>query len=136
MKVVAGHELDREIHSKVMIQRLLSQEEMEGEAKDVWKEQPLCLFFRSGFRASRDADGKITCTQQLPKYSTEIEAAWKVQEKWRGMTLSDHGRSGWQCTFRAVMPHERDVSADADTAPLAICLAALRLVQELRKDSS
>lgn len=61
-------------------------------------------------------------------YSTEIEAAWKVVEK---LTDSPNphfeisrGRDGWFASFDLDRPFKR-VTAKGETAPHAICLAAL-----------
>ncbi len=69
--------------------------------------------------------------RDIPPYSTDINAAWKVVEKLRedGLYLTMNADafsagypqfnpgSGWWCSFK--------YSALAETAPLAICRAAL-----------
>jgi len=72
----------------------------------------------------------------VPPYSTDIAAAWDVVEKLKGdegVALNsgdfpDYGE-GWHCMFD--YPH----SAYADTAPLAICLAALKSRGVLLEDN-
>jgi hypothetical protein len=73
--------------------------------------------------------------QRLPHYSTNLTAAWQVVEKmaekgWR-VCFSDNGNTHaerWDCRFfREPGTSSKDrVIAICDTAPLAICLAALR----------
>jgi len=72
------------------------------------------------------ADGEWST---IPKYTTDISAAWEVMEKMRksGCLVSVHNVfGGYRST---VVPHEHDAFwGDAPTAPEAICLAALRAV--------
>jgi hypothetical protein len=66
---------------------------------------------------------------EMPHYSTDIAAAWEVIEKLCGETGADVVkvckrdpellRGDWSCNFG------RGFEAFADTAPLAICRAAL-----------
>jgi hypothetical protein len=69
--------------------------------------------------------------------STDIRCAWKVVEQLRGQhcctkLYSDHNYI-WECTMstRFDDPHtgKPPVFGQADTAPLAICLAALKTVR-------
>lgn len=57
----------------------------------------------------------------LPRYSENIAAAWEIAENLR-MQLKPRGGDGWWASVSSVNWIE------ADTAPLAICLAALRSV--------
>lgn len=66
----------------------------------------------------------------IPRYSTSIEAAWMVVEKMFkdgfGFNMfrdQNDAAPEWECEF-----WNRAVSATAPTAPLAICLAALKAV--------
>ena len=68
-----------------------------------------------------------------PRYSDEIAAAWQVVEKmrelgwWPSMYLA--GRKSWRVYFHGHDPaHLASHAASADTAPEAICLAALAAV--------
>ena len=66
----------------------------------------------------------------LGDYSTDISAAWEVVEKLRGkrvMEISITKKSFW-CTVYAT---GRNINEKADTAPLAICRAALLAVMEV-----
>lgn len=69
----------------------------------------------------------------LPAYSTDIAAAWEVVEKvgtgWLYLSLlqdSDKVAGYWRAAFHRLK--ETPQLVDADTAPLAICLAALKAV--------
>ena len=77
-------------------------------------------------------DGLSTMTSYeiVSPYSTNIGAAWQVVEVMhaKGFNVSitaDHGwRTRWECCV--MLPGgDRPNCKDADTAPLAICLAAL-----------
>lgn len=63
----------------------------------------------------------------VPKYSTDISAAWEVVEKlkWAEPEISwSDEQHCWHAMFRK--GRSSGVSSGADTAPLAICLAALK----------
>ena len=76
----------------------------------------------------------------IAEYSTNIAAAWEVVEKLRQqypltkLVAKPHGPAAWQCEFfyssdgRLTLPACDIHLAEADTAPLAICLAALKAV--------
>lgn len=87
--------------------------------------------------------GRLTW-EQTPRYSTDIAAAWQVVEKWRakgeGFQLDSLGFTGvegetdaaWRCSFMdATDGGMEHYSAEAETAPLAICLAALAAVESV-----
>lgn len=70
----------------------------------------------------------------LPEYGTRIEDAWKVVEKMREqgfeMDMGFSTSSGWWALFydhdeNLAYRAEAENYADAETAPLAICCAAL-----------
>lgn len=66
-----------------------------------------------------------------PYYSTEIAAAWKVLEKVQEIgSLQNFGGFGWRCEIHTASPGGRDCAGEADTAPLAICRAALLSVMK------
>lgn len=136
----AGRQLDIEIHSKVFRHKLLSLEEMEAEANEVWKTQPLCRVFLKGFTAWDHFDGTFTFTQQCPAYSSDIRAAWTVVEhmatqgfstniEWKG---SDRE---YPFSAEAFMRQWGDgfqtIGHGLGTLPEAICLAALRCCSRL-----
>ena len=65
-----------------------------------------------------------------PRYSTDISAAWEVVEKFDEFELSKHyGSNHWYCCIGGYC-------GDADTAPLAICKAALKVKGFEPQDSS
>jgi len=64
-----------------------------------------------------------------PKYSTNIEAAWEVVEeiaKQGFMVQIQYRKGAW---IRIFHQSSTKAIATADTAPHAICLAALKVVQ-------
>lgn len=73
----------------------------------------------------RDGD-TLVFTDVLPHYSTDIAAAWLVVEKLRadGCDFDMRIVATWTANFGLDMGL-LSFSADAETAPLAICLAAL-----------
>lgn len=83
-------------------------------------------------------DGYIRCDEcgdyapYWKPYSTDIAAAWKVVDsisiEW-GISLTGVGMV-WRCLFgkRTDIGDGHKVEAEADTAPLAICLAALKAI--------
>lgn len=81
---------------------------------------------------TKDAEGNMRMA--VPFYSTDIAAAWEVVEKLRDTwAIELHGRDGaWSCLVEEgdeVTAHFIAI-AEADTAPLAICLAALKVVEK------
>jgi hypothetical protein len=64
--------------------------------------------------------------REVPYYTTDMSAAWKVIEKFHGYELlgSEHGCI---CTLWIDLNTSR-TSPNCDTAPEAICIAALRAV--------
>lgn len=81
---------------------------------------------------SHSTAGHFIAPEDVPEYSTDIAAAWDVVEAWKGdgslceIVLSrceSHVSTGWRARFGE---SEASWEADAPTAPLAICLAALK----------
>ncbi len=80
--------------------------------------------------------GGTAVGQMPPRYSTDIEAAWKVVEKMLGTHSVDvnaiPGESliQWGATMQKMpfIEHNPEHGACAKTAPLAICLAAMEAV--------
>ena len=83
-----------------------------------------------------DANGDMPMHQMLgrsewegiPRYSTDIAAAWEVVEKMRarGLIVDLTLGAGAYCRIGGFRPFAEERGA---TAPLAICLAALKAVQ-------
>lgn len=59
-----------------------------------------------------------------PKYSTDIAAAWKVVEKFSSRFSMSRDALGWHANMTPFVGGD----CIADTAPHAICLAALKAV--------
>ncbi len=77
----------------------------------------------------------VTGLSQNPMYkpySTSISAAWEVVEKLAMVTIENGGKSVGQPEWSAGFPYAGGlgdwVHGQGDTAPHAICLAALRCV--------
>ena len=75
------------------------------------------------------------CGRNLPHYSTQIADAWLVVEKlqfeFTETVVGWHEIQKWYCALDGHL-HDLDKEhcAYADTAPLAICLAALKAVEK------
>lgn len=74
--------------------------------------------------------------KSIPHYSTDIAAAWEVVEKLyeRGLCVGVSTLHEWktkcECSvYYADMAQRMVANADADTAPHAICLAALKALE-------
>lgn len=65
--------------------------------------------------------------QPVPHYSTDIAAAWEVVEKMdcRTIEITKHANS-YQCVFAYKEYGRFFYELECDTAPMAICLAALK----------
>lgn len=62
-------------------------------------------------------------------YSTSIEAAWEIVDKFEDCQLQKRLDGSWNCLLRN---NESGISIErAGTAPLAICLAFLKLDHEI-----
>jgi hypothetical protein len=68
----------------------------------------------------------------MPFYSTDIAAAWEVVEKMSGGAKDNVVimRTGdqWGCRFRDIESPEKPEFSQAQTAPMAICISALKSV--------
>jgi len=70
---------------------------------------------------------------RIPDYCTDIKAAWEVAEKFEQFDLKKNWDSGkWTCgigTWGNGMNPRQSIrlEAEADTAPMAICMAFLKL---------
>jgi len=61
-------------------------------------------------------------------YSADISAAWEVVEKLKSIGLElllDNYSPNWSCDFTETLEVTSEKEVSADTAPLAICRAAL-----------
>ena len=78
-KIPAGHNLDLLVHQHVMGKPVMSQAEMQAEAEQVWAKQPECERFCAGFYVTV-IDDKQVFRQNVPAYSSDMSAAWRVVE--------------------------------------------------------
>lgn len=79
-----------------------------------------------------DDAGAMYLGNPLPCYSTDIAAAWALVEQVRGEWDLKSRASGWRaCLAVPVGPSaNKYVEADGETAPHAICLAAMGAMDE------
>ena len=115
----AGRKLDALIAEKVM-----------GNDRDWRKYLELRPLWVRGDKLTNDEYMAVALGGELPHYSTQIADAWLVAEKICGdeghfelerLYWFNAKKTGWMAIF-----HKGD--AEADTAPLAICLAALKSI--------
>ena len=111
MEVTAGRELDALVAEKVMECHLIRFINGLGN-----------LDIRCGCSPDQHNEQDGACCGFLCDYSTSIDAAWEMVEKLAGTFRLEYEKySGWNCELGLGSCH-------ADTAPLAICLAALQAV--------
>jgi hypothetical protein len=68
----------------------------------------------------------------VPHYSTDIAAAWKIVEQFEFFELTTPNRKGelrWRAVFDRQLPPAGFAHGFGDSAPLAICGAALRALE-------
>jgi hypothetical protein len=72
---------------------------------------------------------------EVPHYSTDIAAAWQVIEKMYeygchivSIAAVREWRAKYECVIGAIGNVHTEINVDADTAPMAICLAALKVI--------
>lgn len=113
LTIPAGRAMDALVAEKVMgLHRSMEQ----GLGEDVYEEW-------------RNAEGcRVRPYGTLPNYSTDIAAAWEVVEK-----LAKPLKVVWTGKVWVCAVFEEEYSHEADTAPLAICRAALSRVMESQK---
>lgn len=73
-------------------------------------------------------DPRFKVGDECPHFSTSIEAAWAVVEKLLPRLISLRWCDGWE--VNEFLPEEKEtyLLGESDTAPHAICLAALAAV--------
>lgn len=103
----AGRELDTLIAEKVMGYHRATESEPYWNSLAVWVEE-------NGER-----------WEQIPDYSTDIAAAWQVVEHLHGRVVIDHWSRGAYKVMIYLPAKPPSVEASAESAPLAICRAAL-----------
>ena len=113
--VKPGRELDALVAEKVMGLRF------------VWRSQLTDHYgYNAGVWTIPTKWGTMDLTEEPPRYSTDIAAAWEVVEKMRedGFLVALYRSAG------AWIADTNPGYGKSDTAPHAICLAALRAVGE------
>ncbi len=85
----------------------------------------------AGNRFGTTPEGKVH--RIVPPYSTDMSAAWVVVEKlrllgYRGGIDWARADSEYECYFEASPILSERQSSRAETAPMAICLAALKVI--------
>jgi hypothetical protein len=88
----------------------------------------LAVFNGMIFRYIQDyKEGDVATAEScpIPKYSTDIAAAWEVVDKLGGDFVL-HRKTAWECVF--FLGRDKYFQDRSETAPHAICLAALKTV--------
>ena len=128
----AGPELDKLVAEKVM-GWVLTQD---GPGEGAWEDDYSADYGR--WMPSDSPGAGPHAWETVPSYSTNIAAAWEVVEKvselsdghFTLMKFTTHYRAG----FQTPVPYDSDDRFEhwsvADTAPLAICRAALAAVEK------
>lgn len=114
----AGRELDTLVAEMVMGYHKSTSGGFDGNDHEAW-------FRQNGAKVSVDGP---------PRFSTDIAAAWLVVEKmylFHASFLLGSNDFGWKIVEDG--QELGDTIAEAATAPLVICLAALKIVEERRK---
>lgn len=84
-----------------------------------------------------DDCGYMILSNQVPWYSSDISSAWEVveaiQKKGWYFSIFDYGAGGedWKVELipdEDIVGYRENISEEAKTAPMAICLAALKAV--------
>ncbi len=89
-------------------------------------------FYTIGEACWYDDEGCMELANSVPLYSQDISAAWEVVEKMEGVWDIKSFSKGWyvRLAVRTSPFSDKIVDADAPTLPEAICLAALRTINE------
>jgi hypothetical protein len=138
----AGPELDRLVAEKVMGWKLpLEYGILYTDGSESWGNSPQYTFEKFHAYHSKGIAKELLQRPDLAGWSpsTQIAHAWEVVQKisrlkWSGMTIDvvvSQYAGAAHCSIEADMPDVKSIGiadASADTAPLAICLAALKAV--------
>lgn len=119
---MTNREIDALVATKVMGFKVIG-----GPTQDVLVNSPTKLHFLKSDETYLGSEGATVDDEFkiLPHYSTDIAAAWEVVERVDDVFVLagfPGAPIGWSATFSV------DFEASADTAPMAICLAALKSV--------
>lgn len=147
--MIAGRELDAAIAEKVMGWARVGADwhikpqhrpslDRPGEVFDEWDAKGPHDFLIPPGAGIHHRQGVSFCgceyDGEIPPYSTSIEAAWQVVEQlatdeyWPIYVKSIYRDHAPWFIVTAMLPNGMEVLDEADTAPLAICLAALKAV--------
>jgi len=125
-RLMAGRELDALVAEQVMGIRCLHQA---GSIRDLAAAQHECQ------RCGAMIDDRDFYAQRNLTYSTDLAAAWEVVEKLPYFAMWKRGASQWCVQYKSchdigmhVIFNDCCEYIEADTAPLAICLAALKAI--------
>ena len=119
MKLEAGRELDTLVAERVMGWKLKSHKWIDGETR------------LGDFPEDKKETG--TSYRRVLKYTTDISAAWEVVEKMNSEGFAFYIL--WTTGIPWAMfdkDSSMEYSAEADTAPLAICRAALLIMTKVQ----
>lgn len=112
----AGRELDALVAEKVMGWTKRISADHTGSEIKVLRNMGIIYAWKDAERKERGLD--------VPAYSTDIAAAWQVAEMMRGLDFRLNKDGDWVCCFGGTVAF----CGESDTAPHAICLAALKAV--------
>lgn len=133
--LVAGHELDALVAEHVMGATW----ERHANAHRDWLafDHADSAKWRAVF-ATRDDDGNVEVWSACPDYSTDVSVAWQVVEKlheWGLIVTISKGPDNFTWDVRGWNDRTNDSRyiAHGETAPLAICLAALKAVEAVEQ---
>ena len=87
-----------------------------------------------GKKTHQTAKGYWWSTTHIPNYSSGISSSWEVVDEFYSMTLDKYSNGAeWICYIVGERDGKNtDGNSTADTAPLAICRAALLTTLELK----
>ena len=116
---------------KLIAEKVMGWERIEGEkAISEFENQPQkndwfhrkCIWIKDGQRMACEECGT------LPQYTDSISDAWQVVEKMieKGFDFGIDYDEGWIADFGLPPDYKQGGQADENTAPLAICKAALK----------
>ncbi len=118
----AGREMDILVAEKVM----------ELIPCDKWTYSPMGPFAAFMNKNCDHVDGSCYDSKYPSKYSTDIAVVWQVVEHFMSMDqgITIRGLFNWECTIMGKNTNKiKWTEQYADTAPLAICRAALRVIE-------
>lgn len=124
----AGRELDGQVAEKVMGCKPIHTHEYGLYPKEGWL---ICRCKGNVHSKASKKRGYSEEIQSIPAYSTNFADVWDVVEEITdfGFALEHLGSGEWAVNLMCV-PNGGEIDVIAKTVPLAICLAALKVVEE------